>query len=173
MQSLSRLLHGRRQLFTNELARGLWFLGIGGTVALFNLTLVWLFSHQHTLPYIAYIVIVTECSILVSFCLNDRLTFRSLAIHRASWIARCLRFHSVGAFGALFTIGLSATIFHFTHWAPTKAQAAAIICATAVNFLSHRFWTYRKPRLALVTPDAKPDVVIVSTDGNAVGGRFD
>lgn len=173
MQSLSRLLHQYRQRLPSELTRGLWFLSIGGTVALLNLTLVWLFSHQHALPHVVYIIIVTECSILGSFFLNDRLTFRSLAIHRVSWIARCVRFHSVGAFGALFTIGLSATTFHVMRWSPTKAQAAAIVGATAVNFLSHRFWTYRKPHTAPAIQIAKPETMLVGPETDTIGAPSD
>lgn len=136
---------GRRIVRGESLRLGIFFL-VGGTVALFNLSIVWLLSHQQVIPYVAYVAFATECSILVSFLLNDRLTFRTLAAQSRPWYVRCGRFQGAATVGAVVTVVLSTLIYHTTHWAPVIAQATAVLFATAINFSMHRFWTYRGPR---------------------------
>ena len=96
-----------------------------------------------TNSFIAYgmaFVVGTEVSIASNFILNDRLTFGDL--HARSWQARCLRYHMTSAGGVLLTLGSSFTLLHLLHVPALSAQAAALVIATACNFVLHRVFTY-------------------------------
>ena len=120
----------------DEMRRFIQFLMIGGFVGLVNLFIVWLFTHQHRLPYILYITIATEFTIVLSFLLNDRIAFKSLTQRGHWWYIRCLRFHGAAAFGAVLTIAISLIAHHAMHLSPVAAQAVAIALVTMVNFSS-------------------------------------
>lgn len=128
----------------DEIARLLTFATVGVVVTASYLLIVWLFSHQRPIPYIVYITIGTECTLLLSFALNDRLTFQKLIVAGRPWYVRCARFHAVSAFAAILTIVISTVIYHTTHCAPVLAQIVAIPISSTANFLMHRFWTYRQ-----------------------------
>lgn len=140
--SIDRRSRGR----VDEITRFLTFATVGVFVTSFYLLFVYLFSHQQRIPYIAYITLGTECTVLVSFALNDRLTFQKLIEAGRPWYVRCARFHAVSAFASILTIVISTLIYHTTHWAPVLAQLVAIPISSTANFLMHRFWTYRKRR---------------------------
>ena len=126
-----------------EALRVISFLFAGGLSALVNLLGVWLFARYTTLPHAVYIVLATEISLLCSFVLNDRFTFRALIDGRRSWWLRCIRFHGPSAFGFVFTLLVSDAAYYLAHLPSLTAQAVALILATVVNFSFHRFWTYR------------------------------
>ncbi len=126
-----------------EALRVISFLFAGGLSALVNLLGVWVFARYTTLPHALYIVLATEISLLCSFFLNDRFTFRSLIDSRRPWWLRCLRFHGPAAFGFVFTLLVSDVAYYLMHLSSLIAQAVALILATVVNFSFHRFWTYR------------------------------
>ena len=137
-----------------EIVRMCTFAAIGVLVTVTNIALVWVFSLQHRIPYIAYVTISTECTLLLSFVLNDRLTFHNLEGATRAWYVRCLRFHLVSAVAAGLTIGVSTTIHQITHCAPVLAQTAAIPISSTANFVLHRFWTYRKRHARYESIDA-------------------
>ncbi len=96
-----------------------------------------------TNSFIAYgiaFVVGTEISIVSNFILNDRLTFGNL--HARSWQARCLRYHATSMGGVLLTFGSSFSLLHLLHVSALPAQAAALIIATACNFVFHHVFTY-------------------------------
>lgn len=126
-----------------EVLRLVLFLIAGGLAALGNLVCVWFFSHDTPLPHAFYTVIATEVSVLISFLLNDRFTFHSLLDGRRSWRLRCLRFHGSATVGFVFTLLISDVTYYLVHLSSLNAQALALILATVINFLLHRFWTYR------------------------------
>lgn len=141
----SRLDTGIRRLGrsrVDEIKRFVTFGAIGAFVTLVNLSLVWLLSHQHHFPYVVYVTLATECTLLLSFVLNDRLTFQQMVSGRA-WYVRCVRFHCASACAAIITIVVSSLVYHTTHCAPVVAQFAAIPVASTANFAMHRLWTYR------------------------------
>lgn len=119
------------------------FLIVGGLGALVNLACVWVFSRFTSLPYDIYIVLSTEIALLCNFALNDRFTFQSLVDGRRPFWLRCLRFHGPSALGFVLTLLISYAGYHAGHLSPVIAQAVAILIVTVVNFLMHRFWTYR------------------------------
>ena len=128
----------------DEVVRFLVFASIGVVVTLANLLGVWLFSLQHHIPYFAYVTFVTEITLLLSFILNDRLTFQTLITKGRAWYVRCFRFHCASSVAALLTIVISSLVYHTTHCAPVAAQCAAIPAASAANFAMHRLWTYQR-----------------------------
>jgi len=138
--SIDRLSCGR----IDEIIRFLRFGIIGAFVSTFYVLSVWLFSHQHQIPYVAYITLATECTLLLSFALNDRLTFQNLIDAGRPWYVRCARFHAASALAATLTIVVSTVIYHTTHCQPVVAQLGAIPIASTANFVMHRLWTYRK-----------------------------
>lgn len=133
---------------TDEVLRLITYLTIGVFVSLENLLSIALFARQHTIPYIAYIAVAQEISILCSFLLNDRFTFHSLTTARRPWYLRCLRFHGVAAGGGIAIVSIATVMHHFFHLAPLIAQVIAIGMSTGFNFVAHRFWTYRSPQAA-------------------------
>ena len=122
------------------------FLCIGGFGAIVN---VLCFSSMYSLllevanSFIAYgiaFVVGTEISIVSNFLLNDHFTFGNL--HARTWQARCLRYHATSMGGVLLTFGGSFSLLHLLHVSALPAQAAAIIIATACNFVLHHVFTY-------------------------------
>jgi putative flippase GtrA len=108
-----------------------------------------------------YVTFATELSILASFALNDRFTFRASGAQYRPWYVRCGRFQGAATVGAVVTVIISTVVYHTTHCSPVIAQGVAVICATAVNFSMHRFWTYRRPRQGVKTPlDEIAEVVL-------------
>lgn len=134
---------------SSEVRRVVIYLAIGGIVSLENLASVLLFSRQHALHYVAYIVLAQEISIIFSFLLNDRFTFGNLHTVKRAWYVRCLRFHGVAALSGIVIVTISS-LLHYLAFAPLVAQSAAIGFTTIMNFVIHRFWTYRGPRHAPV-----------------------
>lgn len=124
------------------------FLVIGGSASVVNLVIVAFLDHflhprvQDRVLFLVIAAIATEISLVYNFALNDRFTFRALIDKRRSWLQRCVRFHGPASVGFGLTLLISATAFTFTHHA-VRSQAVAIIIVTGVNFLMHRYWTYR------------------------------
>ncbi len=151
---LDRATHGK----ADKIVPLLSFLVIGGSASLMNLIIVFICDfidrahHNDLLHHVIYSALGTEISLIYNFTLNDRFTFRSLIDGRRSWLQRCIRFHGPASVGFALTLGLSslfftlANRFSFTRHLPyhsVMSQALAILIVTAVNFLMHRFWTYR------------------------------
>ncbi len=122
------------------------FLCIGGFGAIVN---VLCFSGVYYLllevanSFIAYgiaFVVGTEISLVSNFILNDHFTFGDF--HARSWQARCLRYHATSMGGVLLTFGISFSLLHLLHVSALPAQAAALIIATAWNFVFHHVFTY-------------------------------
>jgi putative flippase GtrA len=128
-----------------EVLRVVSFLVVGGLGALVNLGCVWVFSTFTPLPHEAYIVLATEIALLFNFALNDRFTFHTQIDSRRPYWLRCLRFHGPSALGFVLTLLISSLAYHYGHLSSLLAQAAAILIVTVVNFMMHRFWTYRPP----------------------------
>ncbi len=128
-----------------EVVRVCSFVFSGGLAALVNLFCVWMFARYTSLPHALYIILATEISLLCSFVLNDRLTFRSMIDGRRKWWLRCLRFHGPAAIGFAFTLLVSDAVYYLWHLPSLISQAIALILATALNFVMHCFWTYRRP----------------------------
>ena len=150
----------------DELMRVATYLAIGALVALENLASIALLVRQHVLPYVVCVAIAQEISILCSFFLNDRLTFRKVTTARRPWYTRCLRFHSVAVGGGIAIVGISTLMYHFFGFPPVIAQLIAIVTMTAVNFAAHRFWTFRSPQeVRTLTGDA----VRTAEEANVVG----
>jgi putative flippase GtrA len=150
---LDRMSHGQAA----KIAPLLSFLIVGGTASIVNLAIVFLCDlidrthHNDLTRHIIYSALATEISLLYNFALNDRFTFRSLVDRRRRWWQRCLRFHIPASVGFIMTLGLSSLFFTMTTNVPYHSilsQALAILIVTAVNFLMHRFWTYRPVKAA-------------------------
>lgn len=124
------------------------FLIIGGSASVLNLVIIAILDHflhpskTDTALYLVISAISTEISLVYNFALNDRFTFRSLIDTRRSWLQRCVRFHGPASVGFVLTLAISATVFTITHHT-VRSQAVAIVIVTGVNFLMHRYWTYR------------------------------
>ncbi len=122
------------------------FLCVGGFGAIVN---VLCFSSVYypllevTNSFLAYgiaFVVATEVSIVSNFILNDRFTFGDL--HARAFQVRCLRYHVTSMGGVLLTLGSSFSLLHLLHVSALPAQAAALIIATACNFVFHHVFTY-------------------------------
>ncbi len=141
VQIAEKYFHGKGE----EVVRILMFLIVGGSAALVNLIAVReLDAHAKLLPFWSISAISTEISILYNFALNDQITFRSMTINsgRPIWL-RCARFHLPASVGFALTLILATSFHTFGHLSAVIAQAIAIIIVTGVNFVMHRFWTFR------------------------------
>lgn len=143
---VDRASNGRGQ----SILRLVSFLVVGGSASALNLICVWLFTKidetrlNDAIPVFFLLVLSTEISLIFNFWLNDRFTFRSLIDRRRTWLQRCLRFHGPASVGFALTLIISNSAHYGAHLSPVTAQAIAIVIVTGVNFVMHRFWTYRK-----------------------------
>ncbi len=125
------------------------YLFIGGLGALVNLAVFQLLYEKVSLPLdrrihnVLALTIAYEISLLVNFMLNDYFTFRHLAGHRRSWLARCLRFHLTAGVGFFLTLMFQYSFHFFLHMPSLFAQALAIILVLFYNFTVHHLFTYR------------------------------
>ncbi len=149
---LSRGVHRMERRWTGRLFS---FLCIGGGSALINVfcfSIVYYRMEHLFNGFVAYMLaflVATEISIIANFIPNDRITFRYLAGQHRSWRMRCLRFHMTSMSGTGVTLGFSFTLLHLFHVPAFLAQAAALVAATAFNFLFHHLFTYRDARKAI------------------------
>lgn len=136
------------------------FLVIGGSASVVNLAIILFFDvadpahHNDLVRHLVYSAVATEISLLYNFFLNDRFTFHAMIDQRRSWLQRCIRFHGPASVGFVLTLVLSSVFFSLTSKWPHHAvvsQAFAIIIVTAVNFMMHRFWTYRPSTASVAT----------------------
>ncbi len=126
------------------------YLLIGGTAALVNLgvlAVLYDLGNRNYLPYyILANVIAYEISIMANFIPNDYITFRHLAGHSRSWLARCLRFHITSVGGIIVTFAIATGIKYGFHLTSERdlliAQAIALIIAVFFNFTVHHLFTY-------------------------------
>ncbi len=125
------------------------FAFIGGCAALVNMLVFYIVYDVMALPVneALHNVIASMCaaelSILANFIPNDYFTFRHLAGHQRSWLARCLRFHTVSIGGSVLTFFIEFGISHLSHVRPIIAQAIALIIVLFYNFAFHHLFTYR------------------------------
>lgn len=141
-----QVTHGK----AGVIQRAFTYLIIGGTAAVVNLGILAIFFHFGSANVLWYLVLANvvayELSIMANFIPNDYFTFRHLAGHNRSWLARCLRFHITSLSGVAVTSILFTLFYHLmgqqAHLA-LVAQAIAIIIATFYNFTVHHLFTYR------------------------------
>ena len=119
------------------------FLVAGGLSAAATLAVTAALTDLARWPFVAAAMIATELGILVNFSVNDRMTFRDLPGHRRGLPLRLARFHITCAAGQSLILLLSVLLHDVAHWRTLPAQALPIGVVTAVNFVLHRFWTYR------------------------------
>ncbi len=127
-----------------ESRRVVAFLIAGGVSALVTMSITQVALRWDGGRFLLAALLGTEVGILVSFALNDRFAFSDLDGHARSLLARLLRFHLTCAFGQSLILALSTALFDVVRWPSLLAQAVPIAVVTAVNFLVHRFWTYRR-----------------------------
>lgn len=129
----------------DELMRIISFLVIGGSAAVVNLVGLAILNATigHVAPFWVCSTLATEVSVIYNFTLNDRFTFRSLGANHHTWLMRCLRFHGPALIGTFLTVSISSTFHYRFHLRELFAQAGAIAIVTVVNFIMHRFWTFR------------------------------
>ncbi len=136
----------RTALQHRELRRVVSFLMAGGIAAMVTLAVTSILHDIVHVPFFFAAVCGTELGILVSFTINDLISFRDLAGHRRALPIRLLRFHGTYAVGQSVILLLSVLLHDIWHWRTVIAQAVPIVLVTTLNFTLHRFWTYRGKR---------------------------
>jgi putative flippase GtrA len=130
------------------------YLFIGGCAALVNLAVLRVFYYNihwpasDTLRFIWASIWAYEISIFANFIPNDYVTFRHLAGHQRSWLARCLRFHITSIGGIIVTFAIAGALKFGFHVDAFIAQAIALIIAVFFNFSFHHIFTYRAQHAA-------------------------
>lgn len=153
-------VHGRQ--VRTEASRFGSFLVIGGISTVLNLSVVGALTFVAGWSYLPAAVVALEAGVLLSFVLNDRLTFRTLADDAGSWIQRCLRFHGAYGLGQTLIIGIGFLLIHLAHLPVLVAQAGATAVVTGVNFGVLRMWAYRSRAKFKRSADRRPAPVPVS-----------
>lgn len=125
-----------------ESRRAFFFLLVGGICAIFNLAILSALTLLAGWSYLSAVLVATEAGVLLSFILNDRITFRELAEHAGGWTQRCLRYHGGAAAGQALIILMSLLLIHVAGLKPILAQAISISVVTVFNFGVQRFLTY-------------------------------
>ncbi|MGO8946419.1 MAG: GtrA family protein [Ktedonobacterales bacterium] len=125
-----------------ESRRAFFFLLVGGICALFNLAILSALTLLAGWSYLPAVLVATEAGVLLSFILNDRITFRELAEHAGGWPERCLRYHGGAAAGQVLIILMALLLIHVAGLKPILAQAISIAVVTVFNFVVQRFLTY-------------------------------
>ena len=142
---VDNVTHGRAGLCQ----RFFMFAFIGGLAALVNIAVFYIVFDVIKLPVNETIhnviasVFAAEISIMANFVPNDFFTFRHLAGHQRSWLARCLRFHITSVGGSLLTFVIEFSLSHLLPVRPIIAQAIALIIVLFYNFSFHHIFTYR------------------------------
>lgn len=128
-----------------ETRRIVIFLFVGCLSALSNLIVIAILSHL-ALGWRFWVesAIATEFSLFVNFFLNNLLTFHDLpGVERRPWYIRLLRFHGAALVGNAVTVAIASLLLTYLRLSPVVSQTIAIFIAFIVNFLMHRFWTFR------------------------------
>ena len=126
-----------------EVRRLVAFVIAGGVSALVTISVTAVLNNQAHIGFFWAAVAGTELGILVNFTVNDRLAFRDLEGRSRPFVVRLARFHVTCALGQTLILLLSLGLHDLAHWNSIFAQALPIGMVTCVNFLMHRFWTYR------------------------------
>lgn len=140
----------RRVLEQREARRVLAFLIAGGVSAIVTMSTTALLTHFAGFSFLFASLVGIELGILVNFSFNDRFAFHDLTGHRRPLHIRLERFHVTCALGQSLILLSSLVLHELLHWPGTIAQALPIGLVTCVNFLMHRFWTYRAARARAV-----------------------
>lgn len=129
-----------------EVRRIVAYLVAGGISALVTITTTAVLINQGHFSFLWAAIAGTELGILVSFALNDRMAFHDLDGKARPLVLRIARYHITCAFGQSLILLFSLALHDLAQWNSVFAQALPIGVATVVNFLMHRFWTYRGER---------------------------
>lgn len=125
------------------------YLFIGGLAAVVNLVVFYVVLYRIPLPVNAAAhnliasLLASEISIMANFIPNDYFTFRHLAGHDRSWLARCSRFHLTSIVGSLLTFLIEFACTYVGHIPAISGQATALILVLIYNFSFHHIFTYR------------------------------
>jgi putative flippase GtrA len=138
-----------------EVVRSAQFVSVSFASAFSNLLYTAVLSHLTTLPFWFISLTSTEFSMVVNFVLNDSITFRNLESNRP-WYVRLGRFQIAAIGGNLLTTVISVTLNSGAGFSPVVAQVIAIVVAFFVNFVVHRFWTFKSSNVA---PEKQLDVL--------------
>ena len=136
----------KRVLEQREARRVLAFLVAGGVSAIVTMSTTAALTHFAGFSFLFASLVGIELGILVNFMFNDHIAFRDLSGHRRALHVRLERFHVTCALGQSLILLSSLALHEMLHWPGTVAQALPIGLVTCVNFLMHRFWTYRAAR---------------------------
>lgn len=136
----------QRLLRQREARRLIAFLIAGGVSAIVTMATTAGLTHFAGFSFFLASVVGIELGILVNFSFNDHIAFRDLSGHRRTLPVRLGRFHVTCALGQSLILLSSLLLHDALHWPGTFAQALPIALVTCVNFLMHRFWTYRGAR---------------------------
>ena len=130
------------------------FAFIGGIAALINIAVFYTVFDVIALPVAETLhnviasAFAAEISIMANFALNDFFTFRHLAGHERTWLARCLRFQLTALGGTALTFVIEFSLSHALPVRPIFAQAIALILVLFYNFSFHHIFTYRQVKPA-------------------------
>ncbi len=128
------------RLSRTEWKKWFQFIVVGGTCAIFNEALLWLFTDIAKIHYLFSGIIAIELSIIYNFIFNDIWTFKSM--RKGNFFKRFLKFNFVRGFAVLLNLG---ALWFFTtlglHY--LVSNLIGIIIATIVSYLSSVWWVWK------------------------------
>jgi dolichol-phosphate mannosyltransferase len=136
----ARLLHGmRRPANWLQLVR---FALVGGIGFFVNLAVYALLVHGVGIDYRVAAVVAWLVAVMNNFVLNRHWTFEA-SDGRARFQA--IRFLAVSLVAFAFSLSLLTLLVESGGLPKVPAQALAVACATPLNFLGNKLWSFRAP----------------------------
>jgi putative flippase GtrA len=134
--------------------------GLSGVAV--NTAALWLLVRRAGLPLTAASAIATEIAILSNFALNDAWTFRH-APRASGLLRRLLRFNAVSLGGLSLTV-TALFLLNRSGLPLLPANAIAVGCAVAWNYLANSRWTWRVTSAPSTPGTAQPPAGIAQKE---------
>ena len=124
----------------NDTIKLLFYLVIGGTAALFEWGLFWVFNHYAGLHYEAATALAFLCSTIFHYCLGNIFVFNSgTRYERKKELSLVFL---VSTIGLLFNLLLMGLFVGFFAWNAMTAKVAASAIVVVWNYLSRKKWIF-------------------------------
>lgn len=121
------------------------FAGVGASGYVVNLATFWLVVHGASLSYQLGSLLAFLTSVTSNFILNRHWTFDASDGHAGQQAMRFLTLSTAVYVGTFLTLTLLIEVGGLSE---LPAQAIAVMCATPLNFLGNRLWSFAESQRA-------------------------
>ena len=118
------------------------FAAVGAITTMVQYLVLWLGVARFAMPAALASAVGYALGVLISYCLNYVMTFRSTRSH----VAAVPRYLAVFGIGWCINAGLMTLLVHGRDWNLWLAQVIATGVGLVWNFSGNRWWTFRERR---------------------------